>query len=174
MKKIFQLAIAAIAILTIVSCASDNKSNASGSAAASDNEQVAEAQGTTFEGDNFTITYPEMLKETFKTGTILNAAADGVKLSATFSQFPCKPADFKTYYNSYTNMGMWKDYNFQEPQINDNIMTFKGAKDGKGNITYVVYLADNGGVAGNIEYPVEKEAEIEPLVMPMLKSIKLK
>lgn len=180
MKKIFQLAFVALIAVAMNSCNGGNGGNeqkSTDNAANDQQEQVAEAQGTTFEGANFTITYPEILKESFKTETTINARnEDGVKMDASFSKSPCKPDDFKTYYTNLTGMQMWKDYKFEDAKIEGNILTFKGENpDKKVAITqFVVYLDENGGVAGKVEYPLDKASEIEPLIMPMLKSIKKK
>ncbi len=39
---------------------------------------------------------------------------------------------------------------------------------------FVVYLGEKAGVAGSFKYPVAKAAEAEKVVLPSVKSIKLK
>ena len=55
----------AVGAMTLVSCnITGNSDKASGSAAPSDEEQVAEAQdGNTFEGANFTMVVPKLLSK---------------------------------------------------------------------------------------------------------------
>ena len=166
----------ALGAMTFVSC-TGNTEKASGSAAPSGNEQVAEAQGITFEGANFTMVYPEVLtKEGYKSDKTINARNEdnSVKMDATFSDMPCKPEDFDKYYKNFTGMSMNSEYKWEEAKINDNILTFKGVKGEEATTNFVVYLDENGGVAGKINYPVAKASEIEALIMPMLKSIKKK
>lgn len=176
MKKYFQFAIVAVAALLMVSC--DNKDKKSSDSSSSEAQEEEVAKGTTFEGEKFSIVYPEFLKESYKSDIAVNATNDeeGVKMDATFSDFPCTPEDFTQYYNNYKAPEMFSDYKFEEPQIQDNIMIFKAVneKAGLAMTNFVVYLDEKAGVAGKMEYPIDKASEIEPLVMPMAKSIKKK
>ncbi|MDY6412672.1 MAG: hypothetical protein SPL28_06705 [Bacteroidales bacterium] len=174
MKKLF-LMMMALGVMTLVSC--NGNGNTSGSAAASgDKEQAAEVKGTVFEGDHFTFTYPEGFKETYKSGDNINVASEDnqVRIDATFSGNPCKPEDFKKYYDAMVGMEMFKDYKWEDAKIEDNIMTYKGVNGDNVENKYVVFLDETGGIAGTVKYPVAKAAEVEALIMPMLKSMKKK
>jgi hypothetical protein len=175
MKKLFLLMMA-IGAMTLVSCTGNG--NTSGSAAASgDKEQATEeVKGTVFEGDHFTFTYPEGFKETYKSGDNINAASadDQIKIDATFSENPCKPEDFKKFYDGMVGMEMFKDYKWEDAKIDGNIMTYKGVNGDNVENKYVVFLDEKAGIAGTVKYPVAKAAEAEALIMPMLKSMKKK
>lgn len=174
MKKLFLLMMA-IGAMTLVSC--NGNGNTSGSAAASgDQEQTTEVKGTVFEGDHFTFNYPEGFKETYKSGDNINVASedDDVRIDATFSENPCKPEDFKKYYDGMVGMEMFKEYKWEDAKIEDNIMTYKGVVGETAETKYVVYLGEKAGVAGTVKYPVAKAAEVEAQIMPMLKSMKVK
>ena len=172
MKKF--LLIFAVAGL-MASCAGNGTTGGSASASANQ-EQAAEVEGSTFEGDHFTFTYPEGFKETYKSGDNVNVASedDAVRIDATFSENPCKPEDFKKYYDGMVGMEMFKDYKWEEAKIEDNIMTYKGVMGETVEYKYVVYLGEKAGVAGTVKYPVAKAAEVEAQIMPMLKSMKVK
>ena len=172
MKKLFLLMVAAMA-MTFVSC--DDKAKGGDGSDSTGNEAVAEmTDGNTFEGANFTMVYPKEWKETYKSDDCINAGVEGVSMDATFNDYPCKPADFEQYYKNFTGMSMNKDYQFEEAKIDGNIMTFKGVNGDKAATNFVVFIEDKAGVAGKVEYPVAKAAEIEKAIMPMLKSIKKK
>ena len=53
-------------------------------------------------------------------------------------------------------------------------MTYKGVNGDNVENKYVVFLDETGGIAGTVKYPVAKAAEVEALIMPMLKSMKKK
>lgn len=164
----------AVGVMTLVSC-TGNTEKASGSAAASGEEQVAEAQGTTFEGANFTMVYPEILtQEGYKSDKTINARNDdnSVKMDATFGERPCKPEDFSKYADNLKVMN--KDYTAEDAKVDGNIFTMKFVKDDVAQTQFSVFIDEQAGVAGKMEYPVEKAAEVEALIMPMLKSIKKK
>ncbi len=173
MKKLFLLMVAAMA-MTFVSCDNSAKGSGDNDSTASGEAQAEMAEGNTFEGANFTMMYPKEWKETYKSDATINAGAEDVKMDATFSDYPCKPADFKQYYANFTGMSMNKDYQFEEPKIDENIMTFKGVNGDKAFTNFVVFIDDKAGVAGKVEYPVAKAEEVEKTIMPMLKSIKKK
>ena len=169
MKKLF-LMLMAVAALTIVSCDKGNKGGESSQAA------QEEFKGQVFEGANFTMQYPEWMKTTFTSDNIMNAADTvdrDMKMDATFSDFPCKPEDFKKYAENMGVNPMYKDYKFEEPVIDGDIMTFKGVKDEEAMTIFVDYLGEKAGVAGSFKYPVAKAAEVEKVIMPVIKSIKL-
>ena len=69
---------------------------------------------------------------------------------------------------------MKKEYTAEDPKIDGNFMTVKYVKGEEAETDYVVFLDETGGVAGSFKYPVAKAAEVEALIMPMLKSIKKK
>lgn len=176
MKKFFLLMMA-VGAMTLVSCNNTgNGDKASGSAAPSGEEQVAEAQGgNTFEGANFTMEVPELLsKEGFKNDKTINASNEdnSVKMDATFSDTPCKPEDFTKYADNLKVMK--KEYTAEDPKIDGNYMTVKYVKGEEAETDFVAFLDETGGVAGSFKYPVAKAAEVEALIMPMLKSIKKK
>ena len=128
--------------------------------------------GTPYDGEKFTMTVPEGLDIFFSNEDGLNAAKDGVQLDATFSDTPCKPADFEAY---VTNMsGILNNAGAKEigkPEIDDNIMTFKATYEDKIEEHFVVFFDDAAGVAGKIKYPVEKAAEFEGYAKGIAKTI---
>lgn len=135
-------------------------------------EAAAEVAGTPYDGEKFTMTVPEGLDIFFSNEDGLNAAKDGVQLDATFSDTPCKPADFEAY---VTNMsGILNNAGAKEigkPEIDDNIMTFKATYEDKIEEHFVVFFDDAAGVAGKIKYPVEKAAEFEGYAKGIAKTI---
>lgn len=175
MKKIF-LMLLAVSAMALVSCTGNSENAASGSKASAASEKADAPKGNTYEGDNFTMTLPEILKESAKSGSFVNARSEGndVSMDATFSEMPCKPSDFQQYVKNFTGMSLYKDYKFEDPKIDGNFLTFKGVNGEKAATNFVVYLDEKAGVAGKVEYPVAKAGEIEPLITPMLKSIKKK
>lgn len=170
MKKLFVM-LMAVAALTIVSC---DKGNKGGEAAQAAQEEF---KGQVFEGASFTMQYPEWMKTTFTSDDIINAedtVEHNMKLVTGFSDFPCKPEDFKKYAENMGFNPMYKEYKFDEPVIEDNIMTFKGVLGEDAETFFVVYMGEKAGVAGSFKYPVAKAAEIEKVIMPVVKSIKSK
>ena len=171
MKKIFYFVVAAT-VCMIAACGGKNQQSAEEDKAA----QELAANGTVFEGANFTITYPKEWKETFKNEMTINAAADDnyTKMDATFSDYPCKPADFEQYYKNFTSMSMHSSFKFDQPVIDGNILTFKGVNGDFAMTNFIVFIDNNAGVAGSVKYPVAKAAEVEPIIKPMLNTIKKK
>lgn len=171
MKKLF-LMLMAVAALTFVSCDKGNKGGEGSQAA-----QEEEFKGQAFEGAKFTMQFPEWMKTTYTSDDIMNAAdttSGEIKMDATFSDFPCKPEDFKRYAENMGANPMFKDYKFDEPVINDNIMTFKGVLGEDAMTCFVVYLGEKAGVAGSFKYPIAKAADAEKVIMPVVKTIQLK
>ena len=171
MKKLF-LMLMAVAALTFVSCDKGNKGGEGSQAA-----QEEEFKGQAFEGAKFTMQFPEWMKTTYTSDDIMNAAdttSGEIKMDATFSDFPCKPEDFKKYAENIGVNPMYKDYKFEEPVIDGDIMTFKGIQGEDAMTVFVDYLGEKAGVAGSFKYPVAKAAEVEKVIMPVVKSIKLK
>jgi len=173
-RKFIQLSLVAAFAISMAACGgkSGNKSEQS-----PEEEKAAQeltATGTVFEGAQYTITYPEAWKETYSDEGTVNAAAEdgGITMSATFSDYPCKPSDFEQYYKNFVSMQ--ESVKFDAVAIDGDIMTFKGVEGDNATTNYVVYLDDKAGVAGKVTYPVAKAAEVEPLIKPMLKSIKKK
>ena len=171
MKKLF-LMLMAVAALTFVSCDKGNKGGEGSQAA-----QEKEFKGQAFEGAKFTMQFPEWMKTTYTSDDIMNAAdttSGEIKMDATFSDFPCKPEDFKRYAENMGVNPMFKDYKIDEPVIIDNIMTFKGVLGEDAMTCFVVYLGEKAGVAGSFKYPVAKAADAEKVIMPVVKTIQLK
>lgn len=158
MKKVFSLMFAVVAMV-MVSCGSKT-------------EAAPEITGTPYDGAKFTMTVPEGLDIIFNSEDGLNAAKDGVQLDATFSDSPCKPADFEAF---VTNMsGILNNAGAKEigkPEIEDNILTFKATYDDKIEEHFVVFLDDAAGVAGKVKYPVDKAAEFEGYAKGVAKTI---
>ena len=172
MKKFFLMF--AVACL-MISCTGNG--NTSGNASANSNqEQAADVKGSTFDGDHFTFTYPEGFKETYKSGDNVNVASedDAVRIDATFSENPCKPEDFKKFYDGMVGMEMFKDYKWEDAKIDGNIMTYKGVNGDNVENKYVVFLDEKGGIAGTVKYPAAMAEKAEALIMPMLQSMKKK
>ena len=165
----------AVGAMTLISCNGNGEKKSGSEAASEQKEAIAEAKGTTFEGANFSVIYPEMLtKETFKNDKTINASSEdnSVKMDATFSDRPCKPEDFTKYAESLKVLK--KEYTAEDPKIDGNFMTVKYVKGDEAETNFIAYLDETGGVAGSFKYPVAKAEEVEALIMPMLKSIKKK
>ena len=174
MKKVFLMMIAAMA-MTMVSCGG-TANGGDGNDSTATREQAAAPAGNVYDGDKFTMSLPDNFKETSKGESYVNAedSQNDMVLDATFSDYPCKPADFQTYYNNFTGMEMNKDSKFEEAKIDGNILTFKGVGQVYATTNFVVFIDDQAGVAGKVRYPIEKAGDIEAKIMPMLKSIKKK
>ena len=172
MKKFFQFALMAAFAFTMAACGSKSSLSPEEEKAA---KELAET-GTVYEGAHFTLTYPGAWKETFKNEGTINATADDnyTKIDATFSDYPCKPADFEQYYKNFTGMSMHSSFKFDPMVVDGNILTFKGVNGDFAMTTFVVYIDDKAGVGGSVKYPVAKAAEVEPLIKPMLQTIKKK
>ena len=171
MKKIFYFVVAA-AVCVMTACGSKSQQNPEEEKAA----QELAANGTVFEGANYTITYPKEWKESYKNENTINAEAGDnyTKMDATFSDYPCKPADFEQYYKNFTSMSMHSSFKFDQPVIDGNILTFKGVNGDFAMTNFIVFIDNNAGVAGSVKYPVAKAAEVEPIIKPMLNTIKKK
>lgn len=172
MKKFFYFVVAA-AVCVLAACGGKSQQSAEEEKAS---QELAQ-NGTVFEGAKYTITYPKEWKESFKNENTINAEAGDhyTKMDATFSDYPCKPADFEQYYKNFTGMSMHASFKFDQPVIDGNIMTFKGVKeDGFTMTIFVVFLDNQAGVAGSFQYPAEKAGEVEPLIKPILLSVKKK
>ena len=138
---------------------------------------AAQTGGNTFVSDKFTMTYPDIVQESYADTEMgmLTATNDdiGINLNVTFSEMPWDPADYQEYYQGLTGMGSSSLYQFEPPRIDGKIMTFKGVDEDGGQVCtfFIVFMATDAGVTGDFSYPVENAAEIEPQIMPMLKSI---
>ena len=170
MKKNFQFALVTAVACVLTACGSKSQQSPEEQKAA---EELA-AKGAVFEGKNYTVTYPDFLKETYKNDITINAEGDDVHFDATFSDYPCKPADFEQYYKNFTGVSMRSEWIFDAPVIDGNIMTFKGVYAEIEEVNFVVFLDASAGVAGKLKFPVAKASEMEPKVMPILKTIKKK
>lgn len=170
MKKLF-LMLMAVAALSFVSCDKGNKGG-------NDSEEAQkEFKGQVFEGAKFTMQYPEWMKTTYTSDDIFNAedtVEHNMKLIASFSDLPCKPEDFKKYAENMGFNPSYKEYKFDEPVIEDNIMTFKGVLGEDVETFFVVYQGEKAGVSGSFKYPVAKTDEVEKVIMPVIKSIQPK
>ena len=167
MKKLF-LMLMAVAALTIVSCDKGKGGDAA---------QEENFKGQVFEGAKYTMQYPEWMKTTYTNDDLINAADttdSNVRMDAMFSDTPCTPEDFKKYAENFAAMPKDVDYTYEDPVIEDNIMTFKGVGAEEAQTCFVVYLGEKAGVAGSFKYPVAKAAEVEKVIMPVVKSIQLK
>ena len=166
MKKIFMMLTAVVAVFALASC------NGGGKGA----EDIEALKGNVMECDKFSMNVPKSMKETYKSDIAFNVSNEDeeTKMDATFSDYPCKPEDFEKYAQGLTGMEMFSLYKFDKPVIDGNIMTIKGVNGDRVMNQFVVYLGEKAGVAGKVEYPVAKAAEMEELLGPMLKSIKQK
>ena len=171
MKKVYLFVVAAAMVCVMAACGGKNQSPEEEKAA----KELAES-GNVFDGAHFSMTYPGAWKETYKNENTINAAADDnyTKVDATFSDYPCKPADFEQYYKNFTSMSMHSSFKFDQPFIDGNILTFKGVNGDFAMTNFVVFIDNNAGVAGSVKYPVAKAAEVEPIIKPMLNTIKKK
>ena len=99
---------------------------------------AAQTGGNTFVSDKFTMTYPDIVQESYADTEMgmLTATNDdiGITLNVTFSEMPWDPADYQEYYQGLTGMESSSLYQFEPPRIDGKIMTFKGVDEDGGQV----------------------------------------
>lgn len=171
MKKLFLIAVAALS-MGLVSCGG-GEGNASGE------EQKAEAitDGNTFEGKNYTVTYPKDWKETMTMDDVLNAksADDAISFSINFAEDGPTVDQLKTTGEGVKMMNKDDYKEIGDPKIEGNTMTVRRvSNEGEVETWFNVVFEGKKGVVGSIKAPADKEADAEKALKSILASLKAK
>lgn len=172
MKKFSFFAVFALAALLTVACGSKGQE-----ATAEGGAEAAEAvqDGNKFEGQNFTLVYPKEWKETFASEGTLNASSeDGVSLDATYNDMGPAVSELNVYANNWKGMKEASGATVEAPDIEGSVLTIKSVADGKTEMHFVVMKEDKIGVAGSLKFPEGKEADFEPVLQSIIKSVAFK
>lgn len=167
MKKFLLFAAVALAI---TACG-----NKGGEAAAGAEEPAAAAieDGNKFDGAKFSLVYPKEWKETFASEETINASAEGgVDFNATYNDMGPAVAELAIYATNWK--GMKQNATVEEPVINDKVLTIKAVEGDNVEMHFVVMKEDKIGVTGSVKFPKDKEAEFEPVVQGIIKSVAFK
>ncbi|MCR5151702.1 MAG: hypothetical protein K6A98_00935 [Prevotella sp.] len=180
MKKTFLMIFAAAAMtMSLAACGGgkgDAQANNEGENNGENTEATSESKGgTTFQGDNFTITYPDIMKESFSTKTIINAQADdsSCRLDATYSDFGCRVEELKQYGDNYIGMMKNQGFTCEDPKLDGKTLIVKSTKDGEVNMHFNVMKEDKIGVTGSFTYKEDKP-ELAKYFDEIIKSITFK
>ena len=163
--------------MAMVFTACDTKTENANNETTTDNtETTEEVKGTTYEGEKFTLVYPESFKETYKSEEMVNASSEdgAIKLDATFNDMGPTLDQLKVYAENYSGMMKSQGATVEEPNIDGNNLTIKSIKDGEVNMHFVVMKEDKIGVSGSLKYPEDKAGECEPMIKNIMSSIKFK
>ena len=178
MKKLFLFAVVALS-MGLVACTGSNNTSTSTSASNNDAAQNAEeiTDGNTFEGKNYSVTYPKDWKETFSSSNILNAksADELMSLSMNFTETgPSVDQLEETGANmKIVNQSEYKEVG--DPKIDGNVVVVRRVgKDGEVEFSYVKVLDGTSGVMGSVKAPGDKEADAEKIMQSILASVKMK
>ena len=166
----------AIAAFAMILAACGNKSAAPAEGDNGKDAPATEVKGTKFEGANFTLTYPEALKETYSSDEMINAGnEDGsIALDATYNDMGPAISELKTYLDNYASVLM-KDAKMEDSNIDGKTLTAKFVKeDGSVNMHFVVMKEDKIGVSGSLKCNKDKEEEAKGYVDSIIKSITFK
>ncbi len=171
MKKLFLIAVAALS-LGLVSCGG-------GEGKASGEAQKAEAitDGNTFEGKNYTVTYPKDWKETMTMDDVLNAksADDAIEFSINFAEDGPTADQLKTTGDGVKMMNKDDYKEIGEPKVDGNKLIVRRVNnEGKIDTWFNLVLDGKKGVVGTIKAPADKEAEAEKALESILASVKMK
>lgn len=165
MKKTLILMLVAIVAICFTACkdkAGDGKENA--------NEIVFK---NTFygNGENFSIGYPDELKEAYTDETTFTAetADKDCRMSVTFQQ-EGNYADLSKCVEAFKEEAN-EDEKFDEPAINDNVMTIKSVNIGEVCRYFIVKKDDKTAVVGKYYYNESKTADYEKYFDPIVKSV---
>ena len=169
MKKIF-LMIMAVAAIGFTSC---NKEGAKGGEAADAPE--AAITGTQTECENYTFTLPEgFTGENDILGYQAKNEADKADLNVAFNETGPTDSQLNEAMVNWTNMKKNNGETVDEAKVDGNIATLRSVKDGTVNEFFLVVLDGSKGVSGTLSFPEAQAEKYEALLMPFLKSFKLK
>lgn len=122
-------------------------------------------------GENFSIGYPDELKEAYTDETTFTAetADKDCRMSVTLQQ-EGDFADLNKWVEAFKEEGS-EDEKFDEPKINGNVMTMKSVNIGEVCMYFVVKKDDKNAVVGKYYYRESKAADYEKYFDPIVKSI---
>ena len=170
MKKIMKTLMAVAAVALFASCGGGNGQS----------DVTSGLPQKQYEGDHVSFTYPEIMGEANKLSfgeenVEVTSADSKYKISLTYqSSNACKPADLETFYNNFKGMSMYKDWTFDAPVINGNVMTFKATK-GDQVENHIAYGTEEGpGLNGTFSYPTADAETYDKATIELANSIKLK
>ncbi len=165
MKKFFLMAAAA---LMIAACGSNGGGNST------DNVEPIK-DGVTIENENFSITVPQGMKESWNSMGTINATADNgfVRFAISYMEGGPTKSQLKTVGENLKAMvhAMDQDAVIDEPKVEKNLVTLKSTSEGKQRIDFTYLKEDKVGVTGNFQFPEDKAAEWEDKFLPILKSV---
>lgn len=162
--------IMAVAAIGFTSC---NKEGAKGGEAADAPE--AALAGTPTEGDNYTFTLPEgFTGESNVLGYQAKCEADKADFNVAFNETGPTESQLGEAMGNWTNMKKNNGETVDEPKIDGNIATLRSTKDGTVNEFFLVVFDGSKGVSGTLSFPEAQAEKYEAMLMPLLKSFKLK
>ncbi|MBR1594012.1 MAG: hypothetical protein IJ659_04485 [Alloprevotella sp.] len=170
MKKILFLALA-LTSMTLTSCDKNAKVSENNGGEATE----AEVKGTAVEGDNYTFTLPEGLTgENNPLGFNARCAEDNADLSVAFNEGGPTESQLKDAMANWSMMKKNGGETVEEAKVDGGIATLRSVKDGKVSEFFLVVLDGTKGISGTLSFPEDKAEKYEAVLMPMLKSFKLK
>ena len=170
MKKFFVLTLAAVAML-FASCGGGSNSGSS-------NNVEPLKEGVKFECDHYSVMLPTGMKESWKSGDLLNAQSEDGSVFFTANYYTGGPTKSQLKVTGEGLVGMVHGLNqeakCEEPKVDGNMVTLKSIADGKVRLDYTYLKEDRIGVTGSLQFPEEDAAQWEEKFLPILKSIVFK
>lgn len=160
--------IMAVAAIGFTSCGKDG-------AKGGEAPEAAEVVGTETEGDNYKFTLPEgFTGENNVLGYQASCEADKAELNVAFNESGPTDSQLKEAMDNWTMMKKNNGETVDEAKVDGNIATLRSVKDGTVNEFFLVVLDGTKGVSGTLSFPEAAAEKYEALLMPFLKSFKLK
>ena len=164
--------------MTVVSCGkgenanNDNKEEATNVAT---NEEIAK-DFTKYDGEHMTFSYPEGMKETISTSSMMNAANDDgtVRLDATFNDGGTKADQLEGAGQAWVGMKKNEGFTPDEPKVEGNVLTLRSVKDDMVDMFFLVVGEGTNNISGSLKFPKAAEEEYAPKFKAMLSTITFK
>ncbi len=123
-------------------------------------------------GENFSISYPEILQVgyTDETTFTANAADNDARLDVVLKQ-DGDFSDLMQFMETFKNQAEFEK--FDEPTIDGNVITMKSVNLGEVCRYFVVKKDDQNAVVGKYYYKEAKAADFEKFFEPILKSVEI-
>lgn len=171
--------ISIFALATVFAFAACGNKASADNAATPETQQAAEAvaDGTTFEGKNFSLVYPKELTETYASETTVNAedkSENYCHLDATFNEMGPALSELSLYANNWVAMKEADGCKLNKPAIDGKVLTIKAVKNDETELHFVVMKEDRIGVAGSLKFKSENDAKYEPVLRSIIASVKFK
>ena len=143
---------------------------------ASGNTPIPGYDWTTFEGANFTISYPDAMVETYAGDDIMNARSEDetIALNASYDDYGPRVDQLKTVANNCVYMMEQSGAEVDEPIIEGKMLMVRSVKDGVVSIYFTVLKEDGIGVIGNLDFPLENESDWASRFKGIIESITFK